>query len=680
MMIQKRRVPGCVYPLLALLSCTAQAQTIDLYAGGSVGDGQAAVFAQLRNPQGLIFDAAGNLSIADAGDGRVRRVDTAGVIRTAICGVNFEICDRYPIQQPSALTYDAAGYLYIADAEFPEHISKSLPNGWYWTLLAGDGPTTGPSPDGVNAATAGLGLVGDIAVDGDGTVYFSEDNRVRSIDAAGVLGSVPGLWDLRTGKGMTLDASGLYVADAGTHVVFHVDRSGQVSVVAGTLYSSGYSGDGALATAAQLNAPNDVKADKDGNLYIVDAGNHAVRRVDHGSGMIATVAGTGSAAYSSDGGLATESALYFPYAVAFDSAGTLYVSEQTGRVRHVRRDGRIETFAGGAAYPAGLRRQDSWLEFPRGVATDSAGALYIADSGNYRVRRIAPDGTATTFAGNGATIAAGDGGPAIDASFGALSAVGVDAAGNVYIGDGGTVRQVDAAGTIRTIAGGGAGIECVVDSAPALSAHLFAVDGMAFDPAGNLLIVDSGCGKVLKLDASGTLAVVAGAGGFGYSGDGGPALAAKLNSPRGIAVDRSGNLFIADMGSDRVRRVDTYGTITTFAGTGDEGFSGDGGPAADAHLCLPNALVLDEKGNLYISDYSNGRIRKVSSDGSRIDTVAGGGLGFGSSGDGGPALDASFMSLTALAWRGGMLYVAESYTDRVRAVTFDSIFGGGFEP
>ncbi len=331
-----------------------------------------------------------------------------------------------------------------------------------------------------------------------------------------------------------------------------------ITTIAGTS-TAGYSGDGGLATSAQLNYSQGVAVDNSGNIFIADQSNHRVRKVDT-SGNISTVAGTGTPGYSGDGGLATSAQLWQP----------------------------------------------------SGVAVDSSGNIYIADYTNNRVRKVDASGNISTVAGTGTPGYSGDGGLATSAQLWQPSGVAVDSSGNIYIADytNNRVRKVDASGNISTVAGTGvAGYSG--DGGLATSAQLKNPNGLAVDSSGNIFISDQTNNRVRKVDASGNISTVAGTGTQGYSGDGGLATSAQLNYPSGVAVDSSGNIFIPDYGNHRVRKVDASGNISTVAGTGASGYAGDGGLATSAQLNHPIGVAVDSSGIIYISDYTNSRIRKL---------------------------------------------------------------------
>ncbi len=349
----------------------------------------------------------------------------------------------------------------------------------------------------------------------------------------------------------TLLGAGIYSSPAA-----FAATPGEITTVAGN-GSSGYSGDGGPATSAELCSPGGVAVDAAGNLYIADAGIDCVRKVNS-SGIITTVAG-GGPMNSGDGGPATSAGLLQPFGVAVDTSGNLYIADTLDdRVRKVNASGIITTVAGSGMYVSMYTGDGGPATkatiYPKSVAVDRSGNLYIAETTDNRICKVDKSGTITTVAGNGAEGYSGDGGPATSAS---------------------------------------------------LNYPL----GVAVDTSGNLYITDTGNNCVRKVDSYGIITTVAGYWAKGYSGDHGPAIRAMLNYPTSVAVDTSGNLYIADMNNYRVRKVDTSGTITTVAGNGIPNYSGDGGQAVNAELCYPYGVAVDTFGNLYIIDTD--AIRKV---------------------------------------------------------------------
>ena len=337
--------------------------------------------------------------------------------------------------------------------------------------------------------------------------------------------------------------------------------------------------------------------------------------------VITTVAGNGTGAVqnsSGDGGPATSASLT-PNGVTVDSAGNIYIADfGSSTIRKVNKAGIISTVAGYASEPMmftgdGVAATQSSIylgDRHNGLAVDKAGNLYIADYGHDRVRKVDTSGIITTVAGSDAHGFAGDGGPATSASLLNPSDVTVDSSGNLYIADTSNfrIRKVDTHGNISTVAGTGPAATSSGDGGPATQAALVTPLGVAVDQAGNIYIADQDGFVVRKVNTQGIISTVAGNGTSGNSGDGGPATSAQMASPYGVAVDGSGNIYIADYNNSRVREV-SGGTMTTAAGRGSGGI-GDGGPPTDAGLD-PAAVAVDSAGNLYIADIEFNRIRKV---------------------------------------------------------------------
>ncbi len=328
----------------------------------------------------------------------------------------------------------------------------------------------------------------------------------------------------------------------------------------------GYAGDGSRADTCQLHWPEAIAITDSNDIYIADADNNVIRRIDGHTGIITTVAGTGYRAgtglggYSGDGGAATAARMWYP----------------------------------------------------SGVAVDDIGNLYIADQRNDRIRKVDTFGIITTVAGTGLPGFSGDGSAAISAKLAHPTRVTLDASGNLFVADSGNnrIRKVDVAGTITTVAGSGIN-GFSGDGGSALSAELNTPIDMAVDATGNIFIADYSNNRIRKVDAAGTISTYAGITIPGFSGDGGPATAANIFQPSGIAVDAAGNVFFSDLANFRVRKIDPAGIITTVAGNGDPGYNGDNMQATNARLWFPEGIALDSRGQLFICDKGNDRIRLV---------------------------------------------------------------------
>jgi len=332
--------------------------------------------------------------------------------------------------------------------------------------------------------------------------------------------------------------------------------------------------------------------------------------------IIITIAGNHAAGYTGDGGLATAAELYWPTGVAFDPAGNLYIAGYYNNcIRKVNSSGIISTVAGNGTtgYTGdGGQATNAQLDLPQGVAFDAAGNMYIADYGNSRIRKVNTLGIISTIAGNGNSAYSGDGGQATAAELNGPIALTLDATGNLYIADmyNHRIRMVNTSGIISTVAGNGTGAFSG-DGGPATAAEIFMPNGVVVDAFGNLYIGDTQNARVRMVNTVGIISTFAG-NGTSYSGDGGLAIAAGIQYPQGLAFDAAGNLYITTAGDEHIRMVNPSGIISTFAGNGTNGYTGDGGPATSAELYNPSGVACDAAGNLFIADYDNNVIREVS--------------------------------------------------------------------
>jgi uncharacterized protein (TIGR03437 family) len=584
--------------------------------------------------------------------------------------------------QPGRVALDASGNLYFTSTN---SVFKIDSKGTV-TLIAGNS-RAGFSGDGGLAVNAQLNSPQGIAFDPNGNMYIadSRNNRIRQVSTSGIITTFAGNGTISPGGGPSAYGDGgpatsaqlhlpmgvavdksfnVYIADTGDNTIREVTTDGNIATIAGDSFP-GYWGDAGLAISAELHSPEDVALDSSGNIYIADTANAYIREVTISNGDINYIAGDGSIGFSGDGGYATSAGLIAPFALTVDSSGNVFFAENgDSRVREINaKTLDISTVAGnGVAGFAGDGTTAAYAQInsPTGVAVDSAGNLYIADSLNHRIRKVS-GGTISTFAGNGTMSYSGDGGAAIQAQLNTPQGVAADAAGNLYIADtlNNVVRKVSPNGTIANFAGKGGSAGNSGDGGAATGAQLNGPQGLAVDASGNLFIADTLNAKVRKVSTSGVITTVAGSGTPGFGGDGGAAASAQLNLPVGVAVDAAGNVYIADFGNSLVRKVSASGAISTVAGNRSFGYSGDGGPAVNAQLDGPQGVAVDAAGDLFIADTGNNLIREVTP-GGLIATVAGNGLA-GYSGDGGPATSAQVGSPVGVAVdAAGDIYIVDN--------------------
>ena len=645
--------------------------TMTRYAGsgqsGFSGDGGPAANASFRVPAGLAFDSEGNLYIADRENHRVRKVDPKGYISTfAGIGEAGFSGDEGPavkarLNLPSGVVVDKKGNLYISDRS-NDRIRVVDKKGVIRTY-AGSG-VAGFQGDAGPALKAQLDKPFGIALDETKNLYIADrnNNRVRKVSPDGIITTVAGdggfffMGDngpayrasVAAPTGVALDSKGnLYIADRNNNRVRVVDRMGMIRTVVGTGQQD-YNGDSEVARETNLYLPFGLTVDSNDNLLVIDRSHYRIRRIDPKSGQVETVAGNGVKLFAGDGGPATGATLSFPHGMSVDKKDNLIFSDKGHfRIRKITPDGIINTIGGNGlrgnvgdnipaleanfynvttivqnpkgdmfmASPSGfvslIRRFDSkgiihdfidtatpkyreaisnskykGLVQKGAVATitqfsdivfDPNGNLFTSDRLNHQIRKIDTEGNVSTIAGTGDSDHYGDNGPALEAAFRDPNALASDSEGNIYIADtaNNLIRKIDTNGIVTTFAGNGEHSDSG-DGGPALKASIRSMDDIEFNPAGELHILGTNTHKVRKITKDGKIMTVAGKGYAGFFGDGGSATKAMLQNPAAISFDSKGNMYIADMGNNRIRKVDDQGVITTFAGTGSFGWGRTG--------------------------------------------------------------------------------------------------------
>jgi sugar lactone lactonase YvrE len=699
-----RRLIALAVVLLAMLSLTALAQDVITTAIGGGPNGVPALDAFLSQPYGVAVDSNNNYYFASWSQHRVFKVNPTTKVITVVAGSGAlgyagdgvvggaALADLY---HPYAVAVDSADNVYIAD-QYNCVVRKVTTAGTITTIAGTAGACNDVGED--------LNLPAGVAVDTLGNLYIGDYSNcvVKKVvlsslavsTYAGTLGTCGYSGDgakatsaeLYEPAGLATDTAGnLYIADSNNCVIREVTKSsGNISTIAGDhALGCGYAGDSGKATAAQISAALGVAVNGAGTtVTFADYSNQRIRQFTIG-GDIKTVAGNGTACSGicGSGGVATSAELYYPVGVAVTSGGTIYVGNNDNDVVDSFTVGGDLNIVAGNQSPydvqtptTGAPADGVGFYYPFSVAVNAANDVYVSDSHNNMVREyVKTSGLVNFFAGTGTAGFSGDGGAATSAKLDIDYGVAVSSTGTVYVADSYNCVVRDITGAdINLFAGfvvGGTSPECGYDGDgdAATSAKLSYPEGVAVDTKGNVYIADYSNDVVRKI-AGGIISTIAGIGEVnGYSGDGGPATNALLDQPSAVAVDSSGNVFIADTYNCRVREINaSTGIITTVAGNGDCSFTGDG-PANNVGIGYPQGIVVDANDNLFIGDY-NQRVRWVNPSGN-ITTIAGNGTG-GYFGDGGLATSAELYEPSGLALdSAGDILVADYNNNRVRSIS-----------
>ncbi|MGH9627550.1 MAG: hypothetical protein ACRD7E_04285, partial [Bryobacteraceae bacterium] len=581
-----------------------------------------------------------------------RRISPDGIIRTiAGDGTAGFRGDGGPAEQsqldtPYGLCLDSAGNLYIADYG-NARIRKISPDGKISTVAGGGSVTPGGKDEGRPATEARFSTPRNVAVDGLGNLYISDfaGQRVYKVTSSGALTTVAGSglagysgdggpWadaKIAFPAGLTVDPQGaLYIADTGNRTIRRVHQN-TITTIGQNPAASGSPWGKFLSSTLPVDVPTGLASDFAGQLYITGGGANIVRLSPAGTfeeltaggrdvalgptGLVylttgrqvkclfqnfpVTIAGSGERLFGGDGLPATMARLNTPIGLARDSLGNLLIVDSLNtRLRKLDTAGQLTTFAGRSESdePEGDLLTSIYLKSPAGIAIDSRGTLCMAETDEHRIRCISAAGVVWIFAGTGEAGFRGDNGPAAEALLHSPTALAFDLSGNLYVADTGNerIRKIVPSGFISTVAGGGT----AAGDGPALAAQLLQPAGVAVDRSGNIFFSESGSNRIRKVNAAGQITTLADA-------------QAGLKQPQGLRVDEAGNLYFADTGNHQVRRISSSGKVTVIAGTGVYGFGGDNGPATAGLLSFPRDVALDPSGAIWISDSGNHRIRKL---------------------------------------------------------------------
>ena len=584
--------------------------------GATDGTGAAASF---NNPYGITVDSVGNVYVADTSNNRIRRITPAGLVSTlagSTIGSFNGIGTNATFNGPTGVVVNSEGIMYVADQS--NHLIRRIAiSGGGVTTLAGT-VLTGGSADGTGT-NATFSRPSGVAVDSSGTVYVADtdNHRIRKITPAGVvttlagstLGSTNGTGtnaQFNAPTGVAVDSAGnVYVAEQTNHRIRRITPAGVVTTLAGSTaaFANG------TGTNAQFNTPYGVAVDSAGNVYVADQSNHLIRKIGSGviqvplnRAVVTTFAGNGTP--SAINGTGTSATFQFPTGLAVDSVGNIYVGEQNNnRIRRITTTGVVSTLAGsGNATFADGTGAGASFNLPYGVAVDSSGTVYVADTDNHRIRKITPAGVVTTLAGQSTT--GNTDGTGTNARFFYPYGVAVDSTGNVYVGDrsNNRIRRITPAGVVTTFAGSTAGSFDGTGTNATFRSPL----GVAVDSIGNVYVADSLNYRIRKITPAGLVTTLAGnIEGF-VNGTGTNAM---FKSPAGVAVDSVGNIYVGDQSNNIVRRITPAGVVTTLAGSGTAAFAD--GTGVSASFNNPYGVTVDLGGILYVADQNNHRIRKI---------------------------------------------------------------------
>jgi sugar lactone lactonase YvrE len=697
------------------------AGVVTTFAGTAAGNGSTdstGSLARFSTPRGIATDSAGNVYVADTNNNAIRKITPAGVV-TTVAGQagTFGTADGQGtaarFNYPLGITVDSAGNIYVADVL--NNAIRKISSSGDVTTLAGQAGADDGRVNGTGSAARFARPTG-VSVDSSGNIYVADDDnqQIRKVSPTGVVTTVAGVGGVKgtlDGTGYlstpalffgpsstaTDSAGNVYVADAGNNAIRKISASGVVTTLAGNAKAIGWH-DG-TGSDASFTAPSGLALDNAGNVYVADTGNHAIRKVTP-AGVVTTIAGTSGTAGATDG-TGTAASFSYPSDVAVDGSGNVYVADYDNHtIRKITSAGQVTTFAGSAGVMGQADGVGSAARFnyPRAVALDSAGNVYVTDSGNHTVRKITPAGLVVTLAGLAGTPGSGDGSGS-SARFKEPAGLAVDAAGNVFVADTGnsTLRKITPGGSVTTLAGspGAAGNTDGLASV----ARFNGPTGIAVDAAGYLYIADTRNQTIRKgvppggsaTSGAGGAGGNSGTGGSGSSGGGsGGALGDKVSGsiaigatnsasstgrgfllhPSGIKSDTLGNLFITDTANNCIKKIATDGTIAVFAGKSGTAGSADGTGTA-ATFNGPAGLMIDTANNIYVCDTGNVTIRKITAAG--VVTTFAGTAGKSGTQDG-TGSAASFTSPKGIAMDGaGNLYVTDSVSNTIRKITTDAV-------
>ena len=579
-----RLLSAAAFALFLASALIAHSQSLTVstlagYAGPGSADGTG-TSARFANPWGVATDSAGNVYIADTDNHAIRKITTGGVVSTlaGLAGVSGSANGTGAgarFYQPQGVAVDGAGNVYVADTG-NYTIRKITPAGVVTTL----------------AGSAGISG----STDGSSALFYEPEGV--AVNSAGTF---------------------IYVADTWNHTIRQVTSAGVVSTLAGS--AGNYGSANGTGSGASFDQPQGLAVDGAGNLYVGDTGNQMIRQITS-AGVVTTLAG--STNYGSANGTGASASFWNPQGIALDTATNLYLADSfNNTIRKITPSGVVSTLAGMAGSFGRADGTGAAARFwqPQGVAVDINGNVYVADSANGTIREIGSGAVVTTLAGSASTGSAD--GTGSSARFYWPSGAAVDSSGNSYVADteNGTIRTITSAGVVSTLAGSAGNFGST--DATGSNARFYGPQSVAVGSSGTLYVADTANHTIRRITSGGVVTTLAGLAGTNGPTDG-TGSNARFNAPQGLAVDTSGNVFVADTWNHTIRKVTSSGVVTTLAGLAGSYGSADGANSS-ARFYLPQSITVDTSGNLYVLDSGNQTVRKVAPVGANwvVTTIAG---------------------------------------------------------
>ena len=620
-------------------ACPAVSATVTTFAGTANSTGSADGTYFSGSADNVALDSVGNIYVTGLFSNAIRKITPTGVV-TTFAGMQEPLRNlkggfadgtgaAARFQSPRGIAVDSNGNAYVSDTY--NYTVRKINSAGVVTTFAGTAGQQG-SADGTGAA-ARFQYPGGIAVDSSGNVYVGDwgNRSIRKITPAGLVTTIAGgvsggsadgngaAASFNGVRGVAVDSSGnIFVADEDNSTIRKITPSGEVTTLAGSAEITDYvDGTGA---AARFNRTRDVAVDPNGNVYVADRANAAIRKITP-AGVVTTIVGRDAllgfdTSYLSLGSAAdgngAAARFRFPQGVTVDSNGNVHVADSgNSTIRKITSAGVVTTFAGTAGQQDSADGTGAAARFksPSGIAIDSSGNAYVADNSGSTIRKISPAGAVTTLAGTAGVTGSADGIGAL-ARFNLLQGVTVDSNNNVYVADSenATIRKVTTAAVVTTFAGtaGSRGSADGVGAAARFDVPL----SVAVDPSGNFYLADVGNHTIRKITSAGVVTTFAGTAGIAGSADGTGA-AARFDYPVGVTVDSSGNIYVADWGNATIRKITSAGVVTTLAGTaGKRGFADGNG--VDSKFGYPLGVAIDSSNNaLYVTDLLKSTVRKI---------------------------------------------------------------------